>query len=89
MAKVTVKLPAGMTTADGRREVECDAVTVAEALEQAAGIEPRLRPRVFRDDGRIWVGVFLNGRSINAREGVDTALEDGDKMYLVRPLHGG
>jgi hypothetical protein len=35
MARVTVKLPVGMTTADGRREVECDAATVGEALEQA------------------------------------------------------
>jgi molybdopterin converting factor small subunit len=89
MARVTVKLPAGMKTAEGRREVECDAATVAEALEQAIAVEPRLRRRVFRDDGRIWASVFLNGRSINAREGIGTALEDGDKMYVVRPLSGG
>jgi len=89
MATVTVKLPAGMTTADGRREIECHAATVAEALEQAIAVEPRLRPRIFRDDGRIWAGVFLNGRSINAREGVDTALEDGDSMRVVPPISGG
>lgn len=35
MARVSVKLPVGMTTADGRREVECDAATVGEALERA------------------------------------------------------
>jgi MoaD family protein len=89
MAKVTVKLPVGMTTADGRREVECDAATVGEALEQAVAVEPRLEPRIFRDDGRMWAGVFLNGRNINAREGLDTALDDGDAMKVVPPISGG
>jgi hypothetical protein len=34
MAKVFVKLPVGMTTEDGHREIECDAATVGEALER-------------------------------------------------------
>jgi len=89
MARVSVKLPVGMTTADGRREVECDAATVGEALEQAVAVEPRLKPRIFRDDGRMWAGVFLNGRSINAREGLATVLEDGDTMKVVPPISGG
>jgi molybdopterin converting factor small subunit len=89
MARVSVKLPVGMTTADGRREVECDAATVGEALERAVAVEPRLRPRIFRDDGRMWAGVFLNGRNINAREGLATALADGDTMKVVPPISGG
>ncbi len=89
MARVSVKLPVGMTTADGRREVECDATTVGEALEQAVAVEPRLKPRIFRDDGRMWAGVFLNGRNINAREGLATALADGDTMKVVPPISGG
>ena len=89
MATVSVKLPVGMTTADGRREVECDAATVGEALEQAVAAEPRLKPRIFRDDGRMWAGVFLNGRNINAREGLGTVLEDGDTMKVVPPISGG
>ena len=89
MARVFVKLPVGMTTADGRNEVECDAATVGEAIEKAIAVEPRMRLRIFRDDGRMWAGVFLNGRNINARDGVDTALEDGDKMNVVPPISGG
>ena len=89
MAKVFVKLPVGMTTGDGRREIECDAATVGEALAQAIAEEPRMRLRIYREDGRMYAGVFLNGRNINAREGVDTTLEDGDKMSVVPPLSGG
>ena len=89
MATVFVKLPVGMTTEDGRREVECDATTVGEALDKALAVEPRLRPRIYREDGRMWAGVFLNGRNINAREGVKTLLEDGDKVNVVPPISGG
>ena len=89
MATVFVKLPVGMTTEDGRREVVCDAATVGEALDSAIAVEPRLRPRIYREDGRMWAGVFLNGRNINAREGVKTQLADGDKMNVVPPISGG
>lgn len=89
MASVVVKLPVGMTTGDGRAEIECDAATVGEALEKAIVVEPRMRPRIFRDDGRMYAGVFLNGRNINAREGTDTPLDDGDKLAVVPPLSGG
>jgi adenylyltransferase/sulfurtransferase len=89
MAKAFLKLPVGMTTADGRNEVECDAITVGEAIDKAIAVEPRMRLRIFRDDGRMYAGVFLNGRNINAREGMDTPLVDGDRMIVVPPLSGG
>ena len=84
-----VRLPVGMTTADGRKEVECDGATVREVVDQAIAAEPRMRARIFREDGRMFAGVFLNGRNVNAFEGLDTPVADGDKLMVVPPMSGG
>jgi len=89
VATAYVKLPVGMTTAGGEREIACEATTVAEALELAIAAEPRLKPRLFREDGRMWAGVFLNARNVNALAGLDTPLKDDDKLTVVPPISGG
>jgi MoaD family protein len=89
MATAYVRLPVGMQTADGRREVECHGATVGEVIDQAIAVEPRMRPRIFRDDGRMYAGVFINGRNINAFKGMDTPVSDGDKLSVLPPIAGG
>jgi molybdopterin converting factor small subunit len=84
-----VRLPVGMTTPAGDKEVECHGATVREVIDEAIAVEPRMRARIFRDDGRMFAGVFLNGRNVNALNGMDTAVADGDKLTVVPPMSGG
>ena len=88
MAKALLKLPIGLTYPEGQKEMECEGTTVGEALDDLIRREPRLGPRIFKDD-KMWVGVFVNGKNIRALQGLDTPLNDGDKMNIVPPISGG
>ncbi len=89
MPRSYVRLPGGMTTPDGAREAECRGATVREVIDEVVAAEPRMRARIFRSDGRMYAGIFLNGRNVNALDGMDTAVSEGDRLTVVPPISGG
>jgi MoaD family protein len=89
MAKALIRLPVGMAGADGPARIQCEGRTVGDALAHCVASQPRLKPRIFRDDGSVWVGIFVNGRNIRQGEGLNTPLDDGDEIRLLPPIAGG
>jgi len=89
MATARMKLPLGLTYPENQKEMECEGVTVGQALEDVIRREPRLKPRIYREDGRLVVGIFLNNRNVRALQGLDTPVEDGDELRLMPPIAGG
>lgn len=89
MAKALIRLPVGIVGADGPARMECEGTTVAEALADCVARQPRLKTRIFRDDGSVWVGVFVNGRNARQAGGLTAPLTDGDEIRLLPPIAGG
>jgi molybdopterin converting factor small subunit len=89
VAKALIRLPVGVAGADGPTRMECHGATVAEVLADCVAKEPRLKTRIFREDGTVWVGVFVNGRNMRLISGLETCIEDGDEIRLLPPIAGG
>ena len=45
--------------------------------------------RIFRENGAVWAGVFVNGRNSRQLGGLDAILCDGDTVTVVPPISGG
>lgn len=71
------------------REYDADAVTVRQVLEELttefADLELFDRPGELRG----FVSVMKNGRDVTHLDGLDTTLEDGDKLSVFPPVAGG
>ena len=79
-------------TANLRRHLPCPVVqaegaTVAEALASAFAGNTRLRGYVLDDQSRLrrHVALYLNGRQAR----LDSAVADGDEIYVMQALSGG
>jgi molybdopterin converting factor small subunit len=89
LATAVLKLPFGIGGARGPAEFHCAGATIGEALADCISREPRLRSRIFLDDGTLWVSVFLNGRSVGHQQALDQTLGEGDEIRIVPPIAGG
>lgn len=71
------------------REYEGETVPVGEVLADVVEEYPELE--IFDADGEIrrFLNIMKNGRDVNLLEGLDTPIEDGDKLSLFPPVAGG
>src|SRR5215510_2551907 len=89
---VTISIPTALRQfAGGQNEVQVNASTAREALEQLTTTHAELRRHLFNDQNalRNFVNVYVNEEEIRQRDGVDTALQDGDSILIVPAIAGG
>jgi molybdopterin synthase sulfur carrier subunit len=89
VASVLVKLSASLMFPAGQADVECQGSTVREVIEDCCASRAQLAGRLFSDDGKQLVGIFLNGRSIRQLSGLDSPVSDGDEIRFLPPIAGG
>ena len=87
----TVRIPPVLReNTDGSRSVDVTGGTVREALADLFGKHPSLRDRVTTD-GELseFINVYVNDRDVRYRDGLETAIGDGDTIILLPAMAGG
>ncbi len=64
--------------------------TIGECLLELVGRFPRLKPRLFRAEGKLSrdLNIFLNGALVNPDE-LSRPVKEGDKLYIAHVIVGG
>ena len=89
---VTIAIPTPLRQfAGGQSEIEVEARTAGEALDQLTTTHSELRRHLFNDQNalRNFVNVYVNDEDIRHTNGPATQLKDGDTILIVPSIAGG
>ena len=89
---VTITIPTPLRQfAGGESEIQVEASTAGEALDQLTATHSELRRHLFNDQNtlRNFVNVYVNDEDIRHVSGPDTPLKEGDTILIVPSIAGG
>lgn len=89
---VEVKIPAQLRSlTEGSALVEATGDTVGQALKDLDGRFSGLGPRLFDEAGKLrrFVNVYVGDEDIRFRDGLETAVADGEKLTILPAVAGG
>lgn len=72
-------------------ELKVDGHTVGEAMERLIRTFPDLKPLIYTYWGILSANIiiYLNENEIFSLQGMDTPIQDGDRILLVPTISGG
>lgn len=76
---------------DGRSEVNISGSNIADALTDLTTQYPSIKPHLFNEGGdlRPFVNLFVGENNIKDLQGVNTPIQDGDRLVLIPSIAGG
>ncbi|MEO6987139.1 MAG: ubiquitin-like small modifier protein 1 [Aquihabitans sp.] len=89
---VTVRVPTTLRTLTaGASEVTVEGATVSEVLDKLESAHPGFRDRLLDTDGslRRFVNLYVADDDVRFRDGLDTAVADGDTVSIIPAVAGG
>ncbi len=88
----TLRIPTPLRPyAEGASEIELQAETAGKALVELTTRYPTLQTHLFTEKGdlRSYVNLFVNEEDIRHLKGVDTPLQEGDRLMIIPSIAGG
>ena len=89
---VTVRVPTTLRTlTGGASEVALEGATVGEVLTALEGAHPGFKARLLDDEGNLrrFVNLYVADDDVRFRDGLDTAVADGDTVSIIPAVAGG
>jgi molybdopterin/thiamine biosynthesis adenylyltransferase/rhodanese-related sulfurtransferase/molybdopterin converting factor small subunit len=89
---VTIAIPTPLRQfAAGQSEIQVEAQTAGEALDQLTSTHSELRKHLFNDQNKLrnFVNVYVNDEDIRHVNGPDTPVKEGDTILIVPSIAGG
>ncbi len=89
---IEIRLPTALRAfADKQEKITVPAKTVGEALDALFAQHDRLKPQLMGADGKLrsFVNVYLNEDDVRDKQGLATAVKDGDTILIVPAIAGG
>ncbi len=89
---VTINIPTPLRQfAAGQSEIQVEATTAGEALDQLTATHAELRKHLFNDQNtlRNFVNVYVNDEDIRHTDGPNTPVKEGDTILIVPSIAGG
>ncbi len=76
---------------NGQSEVSISGANISAALSDLTTQYPSLKPHLFNDGGdlRPFVNLFIGENNIRDLQGVETPINDGDRLVLIPSIAGG
>jgi molybdopterin synthase sulfur carrier subunit len=89
---ITIFIPTPLRRfAAEQTQVKLHARTVAEAVQSLTSIHPSLKPYIF-DDAEVirkHVRLYLGDEDVREKQGILTALKEGDELSIIPAIAGG
>ena len=89
---VTIAIPTPLRQfTGGQSEIQVEARTAGEALNQLTSAHSELRKHLFNDQDKLrnFVNVYVNDEDIRHMSGPETPVKEGDNILIVPSIAGG
>ena len=92
MANITFTIPSVLNQSGGEKKTEISVSSLAEAFAKISEVMgDDFKRRVLEGDGtpRSLINIYINGKNAKFADGMETALNDGDEVYILPAVAGG